>query len=137
MQFIIVVDVSLQQLRQCGIKLLVLWLQALQENAGDAAIELFASAVPRFPPSMTPDGLPGTSLCSSSSSNPTSLCERYGVYSSTVTDSDTQLPELPPSTTAFPADYSTIPGKQGSRHLSYIDPSSIFVSLSFNLCSNI
>ena len=89
-------------------------------NAGDAAIELFASAIPRFPPCMTPDGLPGNTSLTSSSSNATSLCERYGVYSSTLTDSDAQLPELPPSTTAFPADYSTIPGKQGSctLHLS-------------------
>ena len=80
------------QLRQDGLRLLTLWLQALQNNAGDASMQLFASAVPHFPPQKTPLGLPSFSSPSSSSSAPSSslhphlsthsLVERYGTYSS-------------------------------------------------------
>ena len=72
------------QLRQDGLRVLILWLQALQNNAGDASMQLFASAVPHFPPQKTPLGLP--SAPSSSSFHPHlsthSLVERYGTYSS-------------------------------------------------------
>ena len=78
------------QLRQDGLRLLTLWLQALQNNAGDASMQLFASAVPHFPPQKTPLGLPSFSSPSSSSSSSSlhphlsthSLVERYGTYSS-------------------------------------------------------
>lgn len=83
------------QLQQYGIKLLVLWLQALQENAGDACMELFASAVPHFPPQKTPMGLPLDSPSPSLSS--LSLCERYGTYSSTsIGPSDSATPLISP-----------------------------------------
>ena len=100
---------SSAQLRKFGIKLLVLWLQALRENAGDASMELFASAIPHFPPRKTPLGLPAAppppppapqtppSPPSSSSAPPSrspspapspynrstssSVTERYGAYS--------------------------------------------------------
>ena len=64
-------------------------MEALQENAGDPCMELFASAVPHFPLQKTPMGLPLASIpphsASSSSSSPTSLGtlrERYSMYSS-------------------------------------------------------
>ncbi len=79
------------QLRQYGIKLLVLWLQALQDNCGDAAIELFASAVPYFPPKKTPLGLPDQSTPSGNSSGLT-LCNRYGIYSKSKSDSSLTTP---------------------------------------------
>ena len=83
------------QLQQYGIKLLVLWLQALQENAGDACMELFASAVPHFPPQKTPMGLPLDSPSPSLSS--LSLCERYGTYSSTsIGPSNSATPLISP-----------------------------------------
>ena len=86
---------SSPQLQQYGIKLLVLWLQALQENAGDACMELFASAVPNFPPQKTPMGLPLDSPSPSLSS--LSLCERYGTYSSTsIGPSDSATPLISP-----------------------------------------
>ena len=68
-------------MRQYGIKLIVLWLQSLQDKAGDACIELLASAIPHFPPKKTPLGLPmeTTPLTTPTSSH--SLCERYGRYS--------------------------------------------------------
>ncbi len=87
------------QLRQYGIKLLVLWLQALQENASDACMELFASAVPHFPPVKTPLGLPVGSPSPSPTPSALSLCERYGTYSSTSLGLDSQgstTPLLPP-----------------------------------------
>ena len=72
------------QLRQDGLRLLTLWLQALQSNAGDASMQLFASAVPHFPPQKTPMGLPSPSSSSSLHPHPSthSLVERYGTYSS-------------------------------------------------------
>ena len=63
----------------------MLWLQALQENAGDAVIELFASAIPHFPPKKTPLGLPDDKPTYQPDHVPyssLSLCERYGIYSS-------------------------------------------------------
>ena len=76
------------QLRQYGIKLVVLWLQALQDAAGDACIELLASAIPHFPPKKTPLGLPveATPLTTPTSSQ--TLCERYGRYSCNETPTD-------------------------------------------------
>ena len=79
------------QLRQYGIKLLVLWLQALQDNCGDAPIELFASAVPYFPPKKTPLGLPDQSTPSTNYTGLT-LCDRYGIYSKTKSDSSLITP---------------------------------------------
>ena len=72
------------QLRQDGLRLLTLWLQALQSNAGDASMQLFASSVPHFPPQKTPMGLPSPSSSSSLHPHPSthSLVERYGTYSS-------------------------------------------------------
>lgn len=70
------------KLRQCGVQLLVLWVQALQENAGDPCMELFASLIPHFPPQKTPMGLPLNSPTASASGGISSgLGERYGVYS--------------------------------------------------------
>jgi hypothetical protein len=62
----------------------VLWLQALQDHAGDASIELFASAIPNFPPNKTPQGLPMEAATppNPSSNSSLTLCERYGRYSS-------------------------------------------------------
>ena len=75
-------------MRQYGIKLVVLWLQALQDAAGDACIELLASAIPHFPPKKTPLGLPveATPLTTPTSSQ--TLCERYGRYSCNETPTD-------------------------------------------------
>ena len=74
------------QLRKDGLRLLTLWLHALQSNAGDASMQLFASAVPYFPPQKTPMGLPTPSPSSTPSCNrqpsSLSLVERYGTYSS-------------------------------------------------------
>ena len=85
------------KLRQFGIRLLVLWVQALQENAGDACMELFASAIPFFPPEKTPMGLP-TDPTSSVTTPPLpstgTLCERYGVYSSTSLPSSEAIGSL-------------------------------------------
>ena len=78
------------KMRQFGIKLLVLWVQALQENAGDACMELFASAIPYFPPEKTPMGLPTGSAHSVTTpplSSTGTLCERYGVYSTSAISS--------------------------------------------------
>ena len=67
---------------------MVLWLQALQDAAGDACIELLASAIPHFPPKKTPLGLPveATPLTTPTSSQ--TLCERYGRYSCNETPTD-------------------------------------------------
>ena len=56
-------------------------LQALQDKAGDAVIELFASAIPYFPPKKTPLGLPDQSDPSLTTPSGSTLCDRYGVYS--------------------------------------------------------
>ena len=83
-------------MRQYGIKLIVLWLQSLQDKAGDACIELLASAIPHFPPKKTPLGLPmeTTPLTTPTSSH--SLCERYGRYSSNEAPPDRHGNETPP-----------------------------------------
>ena len=75
------------KIRKYALKLLVLWIQALQENAGDACMELFASAIPHFPPNKTPLGLPTDSLDTPTFSAG-GLCERYGVYSSSSVSAD-------------------------------------------------
>ena len=58
-----------------------MWLQALQDNAGDACIELFAAAIPHFPPKKTPLGLPDEASLTTATPSSHSLCERYGPYS--------------------------------------------------------
>ena len=68
------------QLRYYGMQLLLLWVQALQENAGDSCMELFASAIPLFPPQKTPMGLPLSSSTTALASSG-GLGDRYGVYS--------------------------------------------------------
>ncbi len=88
------------KIRQYALKLLVLWVQALQENAGDACMELFASAIPHFPPKKTPLGLPTDSL-NLSTSSAGGLCERYGVYSSSSVAGD--IGELIPKSNSIGA----------------------------------
>ena len=63
-------------------QLLVLWAEALQENAGDPCMDLFASFIPYFPPHKTPMGLPLNTPSSSAApgNHQSSLGERYGVY---------------------------------------------------------
>ena len=62
-------------------QLLVLWVEALQENAGDACMELFASVIPHFPPKKTPMGLPIASSVAASTLGPSpGIGDRYGIY---------------------------------------------------------
>jgi len=76
------------KMRQFGIRLLVLWIQALQENAGEACTELFASVVPHFPPDKTPLGLP----VNRNLATPSKVQEYYGVYSNSPTRTDVSIP---------------------------------------------
>ena len=67
------------QLRKYGIKLLILWIHTLQENTDDSCLELFKTAVPYFPPPLTPMGLPASSNSSALFMSP-SLSSRFGSY---------------------------------------------------------
>ena len=66
------------QLRKCGIRLLILWIHALQESIDDSCLELFKTAIPHFPPPLTPMGLPSSS--SNTCVNPSVLSSRFGPY---------------------------------------------------------
>ena len=74
------------QLRKYGIKLLILWIHTLQENIDDSCLELFKTAIPYFPPPLTPMGLPAGSNSPSSFVSP-SLSSRFGSYAMVNTGS--------------------------------------------------
>ena len=65
-------------LRCYGIKLLVLFMLATQDNGDDACLELFSTAVPGFPPPLVP--VEGESVDDSISEQSSSVVQRYGSY---------------------------------------------------------
>jgi hypothetical protein len=66
-------------LRCYGIKLLVLYMLAAQDNVNESCLELFSTAVPGFPPPFVP--AVGESVDATTSDHSSSVFNRYGSYS--------------------------------------------------------
>lgn len=75
---------NILSLRCYGVKLLVLFLLAVQDTADEDCLELFATAVPGFPPPLTTEG--GQPLEQSEASS-SSAAMHFGSYSSGETGS--------------------------------------------------
>ena len=114
------------QLRKSGIRLLILWIQALQENADDSCLELFKTAIPHFPPPLTPMGLPSSS--SNTCINPSVLSSRFGSYgmvgSTNLSNSTFFVPAKSPSPPQASPERS-LPGTLGIRTIYPLAMSSI------------
>ena len=73
---------NVMSLRFYGIKLLILFMLDVQEHVDDACLELFATAVPQFPPPLVPEVTDGEEIIVGSTS---SVVNRYGPYCSEET----------------------------------------------------